>query len=148
MIAKNIHPDFRRERLAPHFVYESFDAESGLFFNRGSVGFVLIANPMPGADLTAETEIADFIANSENLPNGASIQILLIASNNVKFLLDRWAGERKGEIYREMAKRRCDFLEKKAKEEGVVKDSHVLISVTVPLRSNPHKKTCALSFSG
>ncbi|MCP5363374.1 MAG: TraC family protein [Rickettsiaceae bacterium] len=132
MLAKNIHPDFQRERLSPHFVYESFDAESGLFFNRGSVGFVLIANPMPGAELTAETEIADFIANSENLPNGASIQILLIASNNVKFLLDRWAGERKGEIYREMAKRRCDFLEKKAKEEGVVKDSHVLISVTVP----------------
>ena len=132
MLAKNIHPDFRRERLAPHFVYESYDAESGLFFNRGSVGFVLIANPMPGAELTAETEIADFIANSENLPNGASIQILLIASNNVKFLLDRWANERTGDIYREMAKRRCDFLEKKAKEEGVVKDSHVLISVTVP----------------
>lgn len=132
MIAKNIHPDFQRERLSPHFVYESYDAESGLFFNRGSVGFVLIANPIPGADLTAETEIADFIANSENLPNGASVQILLIASNNVKFLLDRWSGERKREIYREMAKRRCDFLQKKAKEEGVVKDSHVLISVTVP----------------
>ena len=114
MIAKNIHPDFQRERLSPHFVYESYDAESGLFFNRGSVGFDLIANPMPGADLTAETEIADFIANSENLPNGASIQILLIASNNVKFLLDRWAGERKGEVYMEMAKRRCDFLKKKA----------------------------------
>ena len=66
------------------------------------------------------------------MPNGASIQILLIASNNVKFLLDRWANERTGDIYRAMAKRRCDFLQKKAEEEGVVKDSHVLISVTVP----------------
>ena len=132
MLAKNIHRDFQRERLSPHFVYESYDEESGLFFNRGSVGFVLIANTLPGADLTAEAEIADFIANSENLPNGASIQILLIASNDVSFLLDRWAGERKGEVYMEMAKRRCDFLKKKAKEEGVVKDSHLLISVTVP----------------
>ena len=37
MPAKDIHPDFQRERLSPHFVYESYDAESGLFFNRDSV---------------------------------------------------------------------------------------------------------------
>jgi len=132
MLAKNVHPDFQRERLSPHFVYESYDDESGLFFNRGSVGFVLIANPLPGADLTAEGEIADFIANVENLPNGSSIQILMIGSSDVSFLLNRWKNERQGEIYQEMAKRRCDFLAKKAKENGVVKDSHLLISVTVP----------------
>lgn len=68
MIVKNIHEDFTRERLLPHFVYESYDEESGLFFNRVSVDFVLIANPLPGAEVTAENEIADFIANSENLP--------------------------------------------------------------------------------
>jgi conjugal transfer ATP-binding protein TraC len=132
MLAKNVHPDFQRERLSPHFVYESYDDESGLFFNRGSVGFVLIANPLPGADLTAEGEIADFIANVENLPNGSSIQILMISSSDINFLLNRWKNERQGEIYQEMAKRRCDFLAKKAKENGVVKDSHLLISVTVP----------------
>ena len=47
MLAKNIHPDFQRERLSPHFVYESYDVESGLFYNRASVGFVLVANPLP-----------------------------------------------------------------------------------------------------
>jgi hypothetical protein len=46
MLAKNIHPDFQRERLSPHFVYESYDVESGLFYNRASVGFVLVANPL------------------------------------------------------------------------------------------------------
>jgi conjugal transfer ATP-binding protein TraC len=132
MLAKNIHPDFNRERLSPHFVYESYDAESGLFFNRGSVGFVLIANPLPGADLTAEGEIADFIAGSENLPNGSSIQILMIGSSDINFLLNRWKAERTGEIYTEMAERRCAFFMKKAKEDGVIKDSHLLISVTVP----------------
>lgn len=131
MLAKNVHTNFQRERLSPHFVYESYDDESGLFFNRGSVGFVLIANPLSGADLSAEGEIADFIA-SENLPNGSSIQILMIGSSDVSFLLNRWKNERQGEIYTEMAKRRCSFLEKKAKEAGVVKDSHLLISVTVP----------------
>lgn len=132
MIAKNIHEDFARERLSPHFVYESYDDESGLFFNRGSVGFVLIANPLPGAEVTAENEIADFIANSENLPNGSSIQILMIGSSDINFLLDRWKNERKGDVYIEMAKRRCDFFQDKAKTQGVVKDSHLLISVTVP----------------
>lgn len=132
MAAKNIYRDFVRERLSPHFVYESYDEESGLFFNRGSVGFVLIANPMPGAEITAEGEIADFIANSENLPNGSSIQILMIGSSDISFLLNRWKNERKGEVYVEMAKRRCDFLQAKAKTEGLIKDSHLLISVTVP----------------
>jgi len=132
VLAKNIHADFQRERLSPHFVYESYDKESGMFFNRGSVGFVLIANPLPGADATAEDEIADFIANGDNLPNGSSIQILMIASSDINFLLNRWKNERVGDIYCAMAERRCDFLNKKAKEDGVVKDSHLLISVTVP----------------
>lgn len=132
MLAKKIHADFQRERLSPHFVYESYEAESGLFYNRGSVGFVLIANPLPGAELTAQGEIADFIANNENLPDGSSIQILMMASCDISFLLNRWARERKGEIYEELAKKRCEFLSKKAKEEGFVKDSHLLISLTVP----------------
>jgi conjugal transfer ATP-binding protein TraC len=132
MLVKNIHPDFQRERLSPHFVYESYDEESGLFYNRGSVGFVLIANPLPGADLTAEAEIADFIANKENLPNGSSIQILNIGSSDIRFLLERWKNERVGDVYQEMAKRRCEFLAMKAKKEGIIRDSHLLISVTVP----------------
>ena len=132
MLAKNIHADFQRERLSPHFVYESYDKDSGLFFNKGSVGFVLIANPLPGADVTAEDEIADFIANSDNLPNGSSIQILMIGSSDISFLLNRWKNERVGDVYCAMAQRRCDFLQAKAKEDGVIKDSHLLISVTVP----------------
>ena len=141
MLAKNIHPDFQRERLSPHFVYESYDAESGLFYNRASVGFVLVANPLPGTDLTAQGEIADFIANSENLPDGSSLQILMIGTSDISFLLDRWARERKGEVYEEMARKRCAFLQKKADEEGLIKDSHLLISLTVPDLS-----TCPLAM--
>ena|GEM_PF-2474614 len=141
MQAKKVHPDFQRERLSPHFVYESYDAESGLFYNRASVGFVLVANPLPGTDLTAQGEIADFIANSENLPDGSSMQILMIGTSDISFLLDRWARERKGEVYEEMARKRCVFLQKKADEEGLIKDSHLLISLTVPDLS-----TCQLAM--
>lgn len=141
MLAKKIHPDFQRERLSPHFVYESYDAESGLFYNRASIGFVLVANPLPGADLTAQGEIADFIANSENLPDGSSLQILMIGTSDISFLLDRWAREREGEVYEEMARKRCAFLQKKADVEGLIKDTHLLISLTVPDLS-----TCPLAM--
>lgn len=56
----------------------------------------------------------------------------MIGSSDISFLLDRWQNERKGDVYIEMAKRRCDFFQEKAKTQGVVKDSHLLISVTVP----------------
>lgn len=140
MFAKNVHRDFQRERLSPHFVYESYDESNGFFYNRGSIGFVLIANPLPGADLMAEGEVADFIANSENLPDGSTLQILMIGSSDISFLLNRWKKERVGEVYIELAKRRCEFLAQKAKE-GLIKDSHLLISVTIPSLD-----TCILSM--
>lgn len=140
MFAKNVHHEFQRERLSPHFIYESYDDSSGLFYNRGSIGFVFIANPLPGADLMAEGEVADFIANTENLPDGSTLQILMIGSSEVSFLLNRWQQERVGEVFVELAKRRCEFLAKKAKE-GLVKDSHLLISVTIPSLD-----TCILSM--
>ncbi|KJV73689.1 putative conjugative transfer protein [Orientia tsutsugamushi str. UT76] len=33
----SIHKDFDRERFSKHFVYESYDDENQLFFNRGSI---------------------------------------------------------------------------------------------------------------
>ncbi|MFP3034684.1 MAG: TraC family protein, partial [Candidatus Tisiphia sp.] len=47
----DIHKDFTRTSLAKHFVYESYDQDSGLFFNRASVGFVLLGWPLVGASL-------------------------------------------------------------------------------------------------
>jgi conjugal transfer ATP-binding protein TraC len=87
--------------------------------------------PLPGAELTAQGEIADFIANNENLPDGSSLQILMMSTSDISFLLKRWERERKGEIFQELAKKRCEFLSLKAKEEGLIKDSHLLISLTV-----------------
>lgn len=133
MLAK-VHSDFARERLAPHFVYESYDSESGLFFNRASVGFVLIANPLVGANVQAQGEIAEFIKDEENLPADSSLQVLMIGSNRIENYLDNWQQYRKEELFAEMARKRTEFLTKKA-EEGIVKDVILLISVTVPSSS-------------
>ena len=65
ILAKNIRPDFQRERLSPHFVYESYDVESGLFYNRASVGFVLVANPLPGTESKVLT--MESITNAEDM---------------------------------------------------------------------------------
>lgn len=123
-----------RESFSEHFVYESYDEESGLFFNRGSVGFVLIGEPLPGAEITAQNEISDFISDSDNLPDGASLQVINVGTKDIDFLLDRWMEQRKGEIFQAMAKRRVEFLKDQA-ERGVIKDCFLLISLTVPDRN-------------
>ncbi|WP_341752546.1 MULTISPECIES: TraC family protein [unclassified Candidatus Tisiphia] len=132
MKAKIIHQDFSRERLAKHFVYESYDEDSGLFFNRGSVGFVLLGWPLVGTNVQAQGEIAEFLKNDENLPDGSSLQVLMIGSDDIEHFLTSWQLHRKGEIFIELARKRTEFLQKKAQEDGTVKDVVLLISVTIP----------------
>jgi conjugal transfer ATP-binding protein TraC len=130
MLAK-VHEDFRRERLAPHFVYESYDESTGLFFNRASVGFVLLGSPLVGASLQAQSEIAEFLKDEENLPCGSSIQVLMIGSDQIDHFLDNWLKFRTEDIFKTLAEKRVEFFKKKAKE-GLVKDVVILISVTIP----------------
>lgn len=130
MLAK-VHKDFSRQRLSLHFVYESYDEATQLFFNRASVGFVLLGNPLVGTSLHAQGEIAEFLKDEENLPAGSSLQVLMIGSDQIEHFLNNWKSYRHGEIFEELASKRAEFFRKKAKE-GVVKDVVILISVTIP----------------
>jgi conjugal transfer ATP-binding protein TraC len=130
----NVHPDFARERLSSHFVYESYDEVSKLFFNRGSIGFVLKGWPLVGTNLQAQNEISEFLKSEDNLPAGSSFQVMMIGTNNVDLYLDRWASFRQGEIFQTLAKRRIEFLKKQARLDGTIKDTFVLIAVTVPIK--------------
>ncbi len=127
-----VHQDFARERLAKHFVYESYDEDSQLFFNRGSTGFVLLGWPLVGTNLQAQGEIAEFLRNEENLPVGSSLQVLMIGSQNIDHFLGNWQNHRQGEIFCQLAEKRVQFLKNKAQEEGTIKDMVLLISVTIP----------------
>jgi conjugal transfer ATP-binding protein TraC len=73
----DVHADFVKERLSPHFVYESYDSDSKLYYNRGSVGFILQCWPLVGASLQAQGEISEFLKEQENLPQGASFQSIM-----------------------------------------------------------------------
>lgn len=131
MIAQT-HKDFTRERLSPHFVYESYDPKTRLYFNRGSVGFVLKGWPLVGATLQVESEVSEFLKEEENLPAGASFQVLMVGTQNIDKYLNYWVLKRKGEMFQHLAKRRAAFLQKSAREEGVIKDVFLLVSLTIP----------------
>ncbi|KJV76207.1 F pilus assembly Type-IV secretion system for plasmid transfer family protein [Rickettsia hoogstraalii str. RCCE3] len=82
--------------------------------------------------MQAQGEIAEFIKSDENLPAGSSFQVLMIGSDHIREYLDNWQLHRKGSIFAELASRRAKFLEKKAREEGNIKDVVLLISITIP----------------
>ncbi|KJV71725.1 TraC family protein [Orientia tsutsugamushi] len=128
----SIHKDFDRERFSKHFVYESYDDETQLFFNRGSIGFVLLACPLAEASVSAQNEIAEFLKSDENLPAESSLQVLMIGSNNIEHFLSNWQSYRKGEIFIELANKRTEFLRDQAQKVGSIKDVVLLISVTIP----------------
>lgn len=131
----NVDSDFSKHRLSPHFVYESYDAERKLFYNRGSVGFVLQGWPLVGANLQAQGEIAEFLNEEDNLPAEASFQVLMMGTKHIKGFLQNWASCRQGEIFQTLAKRRVEFLQKRANNTGALKDVILFFAVTVPVRN-------------
>ena len=122
-------------RLHHLLPYESYDPDSQLFFNTGSTGFVLQAEPLPGASLHDQSQIAVFFKQQDCLPEGCALQFLLIASPKLQPFMDYWRGHRIPGIYRDLATRRTEFLQDKAREPiggTVLRDYRVLISYTMP----------------
>lgn len=123
------------ERLHHLFPYESYDPTTQLFYNQDSTGFVLIGNPIVGASLDDQQQMNHFFRQEQNLPEGASLQFLLIASPCIGPHLSYWQQARKGEVFRQLADRRAEFLKSKAYQDNhnlLVRDFRLLISYTVP----------------
>ncbi len=130
-----ITPNFRRHRLAPHFVYESFDPKNQLFFNRNSAGFVLEGWPLVGASLQAQNEISEFLKEEDNLPDGASLQVIMCGSSNINSYLQHWVNVRADGIFKTLAEQRAEVLRQKALNDGIIKDVILLIALTIPKRN-------------
>lgn len=115
--------------------YESYDQDTQLFYNEDSTGFLLIGNPIVGAGLEDQQQMNQFFRQEQNLPEGASLQFLLIASPCIGPHLRYWQEARKGDIFQKLALRRREFLEAKAYHDDhdlLVRDFRILISYTVP----------------
>lgn len=127
-------------RLHDLLPYESYDPASQLFYNAGSTGFVLLANPIAGSSLDDQQQLAGFFRQNAHLNEGTSLQFLLFASPCIGGPLDYWRDSRVEAsklipIFQKLAERRCDLLKGKAfdDEQGnIIRDFRLLISYAVP----------------
>jgi conjugal transfer ATP-binding protein TraC len=136
-------------RLHHILPYESYDPQSQLFYNEGSTGFVLGGNPIVGANLEDQEQMAHFFRQQGNLNEGTSLQFLLFASPCIGPHLDYWKEARsitslEDPIFMKLAERRAEFLKSKAYHDSeglLIRDYRLLISYTVPGHiTNPSEK--------
>jgi conjugal transfer ATP-binding protein TraC len=80
--------------LADCLLYDYFDDVSGIAFNKGSIGFMLEINALIGSDAGIEKNLTLFF--NDELPSDGYLQFLVIASNDISEVLDRW---QEGRVY-------------------------------------------------
>jgi conjugal transfer ATP-binding protein TraC len=133
-----------QSRLHHLLPYESYDPQTQLFYNKDSTGFVLVANPIVGADLEDQQQMAEFFRQNTSLTEGTSLQFLLFASPCIGERLDFWKESRlqaavEMPVFQKLAHRRAEFLKEKAfsdSEGYLIRDYRLIISYTVPGHKN------------
>ena len=133
-----------RRSISSLLPYESYEEREGLYYNRDTVGFVLMANPSAGLGLT-ELKILNGIFSQMHRAD-ACIQISLISDTNIEHLLDQWSSRKqqtddknKQEIFNILTNNRKEYLSKGkwnslfSDRPFVLRNIHLLISYTVPL---------------
>ncbi|MDA0344663.1 MAG: TraC family protein [Proteobacteria bacterium] len=121
------------DKFWKYLPYDTYDSETQLFFNRGSTGFVLLATPIARASLNDQNKIDKFFNQKGNLPEGCSMQFLLVASPRIEKQLDYWKSYRTNPDFQALTQRRYDYLKKKAFDKtNPIRDFKVLISYTLP----------------
>ena len=78
--------------LADCLLYDYFDDVSGIAFNKGSLGFMFEINSLIGTDAAIEKNLTLFF--NEEIPENGYLQFLVLASNDIKPVLDRWEAGR------------------------------------------------------
>ena len=101
----NMKELFDSESLSKQLPYESFDEQTGIFFNTHSAGFVLEASPLVGGDETISKMLESIF--EDIIQEGASLQCLLWADHRVEPFLKGWSTSVvNNEIFDEITKQR------------------------------------------
>lgn len=97
-------------------LYDYFDDISSISFNKGSLGFFLEINSLIGSEVGIEKNLTLFF-NDELPPNGY-LQFLVVASNDISPVLDRWQESRihGGKELRRLTSYRRRFIEDCSKD--------------------------------
>lgn len=133
-----------RMRLSSFMPYESFDSQNDLYFNKDTLGFMLIGQPATGLGLT-DLKILNGIFSQLHAPD-TSIQISIISDTNIEGILETWSHYKENaadldnrEIFKTLTQNRVKYF-KEGKWSSLFKDQPLLlrnyqlvISYTVPL---------------
>ena len=133
-----------RYTLASILPYEAYDKETGIFYNRDTVGFMLYANPGTGLAPTELKTLNGFFNQSHKADT--TIQISLIADPNVEPVLNRWA-ETKGnaidkslsDIFETLANNRVEYMRNGkwtslfTDQAFLLRNIHLVVSYTIPI---------------
>lgn len=99
-------------KICDLFPYETYDEKYQLFFNEGSVGFVLETPTLVGASEEMQKEVDGLFQNT--LPEQSSLQVILWADPYIEELLDQWKSARRSETMKNLAARRAAYLKQMA----------------------------------
>lgn len=134
------------ERHSLHGIlpYENYDSDTNLYYNRDTVGYMLVCSPATGLTLE-RLQVLNGIFNQSH-PAETLIQVSLIADHNIDFVLDGWAQGKQNavdksnlDIFQTLAKNRTEYL-RAGKWKSLLKDQalllrnfHLVVSYTVPV---------------
>lgn len=124
--------------LASLLPYETFEQETGLYFNKSSTGFVLGAEPLTGASEETIRILSSLI--TDNLPEHASLQFLIFASPLLEEPFHNWQQQRKeaSDIHQTLARKRVEhlnqgrFVSLTKNNVYLIRNFKVVISCTLP----------------
>lgn len=133
-----------RYSLASILPYEAYDKETGIFYNRDTVGFMLYSNPGTGLSPIELKTLNGFLNQSHKADT--TIQISIIADPNVEPILSRWA-EAKGhatdkslaDIFETLANNRVDYMRDGkwnslfTDQAFLLRNFHLVVSYTIPI---------------
>ncbi|MFC1659313.1 type IV secretion system protein TraC [Pseudomonadota bacterium] len=122
--------------------YRMYDPDNGLFINKNSVGFMLEATPLIGADMQTVNILTGMI--TDDVPTNCLVQVNHLASSRIGDMLDEWYQQRirQGGILAKQAEERMKKITEGAFKsmfpdcDYVFKDSRVFISVAISANSN------------
>ena len=111
--------------LADCLLYDYFDDETNIAFNKGSLGFFVEVSALVGSESSIEKNLTLFF--NDELPLGGCLQFLVIASHNIEPILKKWEEGRKygGEELARLTYYRRHFIESAAKDYANAQDGRL-----------------------
>lgn len=132
-----------RYHLSSLLTYEVYDPKTGLYWNKDTVGFMLVGAPATGLDESALASLDGLFR--EEQPTDAILQISLLSCADVETVLEQWSAAKFGsgdnerdEVFKLLAKNRAEYFAR-AKWESLyedepflLRDYFLIVSYTLP----------------